>query len=99
MGSVQGEVLHSVDPGYDGIGHRLEELFPAARPGQKRLCEEDGSELALDENASLIAPIVAEQDFELSAAIKSEHSGGEQTFHITFAGSKTYGLQQGYFSG
>ncbi|KIX06843.1 uncharacterized protein Z518_04819 [Rhinocladiella mackenziei CBS 650.93] len=77
----------------------LVELFPAARQEQKRLCEEDGSELASDKNTSLIAPFVAEQDPELSTAIKSNHSGGEQIFNITFAGSQNYGLQQGYFSG
>ncbi|KAL6240401.1 hypothetical protein RBB50_012683 [Rhinocladiella similis] len=77
----------------------LIELFPAAQPKQKHLCEEDGSELASDKNASLIAPIVAEQDPELSAAIKSQHFAGAQNFNITFAGSHNYGLQQGYFSG
>jgi hypothetical protein len=69
----------------------LIELFPAAQSKQKHLCEEDGSELASDKNASLIAPIVAEQDPELSAAIKSKHSAGEQNFNITFAGSQNYG--------
>lgn len=77
----------------------LVELFPAAQPEQKRLCEEDGSELASDKNVSVIAPIIAEQDPELSATFKSKHSEGDQTFNITFAGSQNYGLQQGYFSG
>ncbi|RFU34874.1 hypothetical protein B7463_g1449, partial [Scytalidium lignicola] len=77
----------------------LVELFPAAQPERERLCEEDGSQLASDQNVSLIAPIVAEQDPELSAAIKSRQSAGGQIFNITFAGSQNHGLQQGYFSG
>jgi tetratricopeptide (TPR) repeat protein len=77
----------------------LIDLFPTARPEQLRLCKEEGSELASDENASLLAPIVSDIDPELNAALESERSGGDQTFNITFAGSKNYGLQQGYFSG
>ncbi|KAI1608988.1 small s protein [Exophiala viscosa] len=77
----------------------LVELFPAARPEQRLLCEQDGSELASDENVSLVAPLIAELDPELSAFIKSRDPGGQQNFHITVAGSTNHGLQQGYFSG
>ncbi|KAJ9500831.1 hypothetical protein H2202_003389 [Exophiala xenobiotica] len=77
----------------------LIELFPAARSEQRRLCEQDGAELASDEHISLIAPLIEEQDPELSASIKSANPGAQPNFHITFAGSHNHGLQQGYFSG
>jgi len=78
----------------------LVELFPAAQPEQKRLCLDDGTELAADDYASVIVPIVEKQDPELSAAIKAQdRQGGGQTFNISFAGSQNYGLQQGSFSG
>ncbi len=77
----------------------LVELFSAAHRSQKQLCEEEGSVLALDENASLLIPLVAEIDQELNAAIKFKSSDSGQIFNITFAGSENHGLQQGYFSG
>ncbi|KAK5553027.1 hypothetical protein LTR46_009103 [Exophiala xenobiotica] len=77
----------------------LIELFPAARSEQRRLCEQDGAELASDEHISLIAPLIEEQDPELSASIKSANPSAQPNFHITFAGSHNHGLQQGYFSG
>ena len=78
----------------------LIDLFPAAQPEQQRLCADEGTELAADENRSLIVPIIAEQDPSLSSAIQSQHPKKEgQTFNITFAGSQNHGLQQGYFSG
>ncbi|KAK5452888.1 hypothetical protein LTS15_007036 [Exophiala xenobiotica] len=77
----------------------LIELFPAARSEQRRLCEQDGAELASDEHVSLIAPLIAAQDPELSASMKSLNPSAQPNFHITFAGSHNHGLQQGYFSG
>ncbi|KAK4936631.1 hypothetical protein LTR10_022554 [Elasticomyces elasticus] len=77
----------------------LVELFPAARPEQKLLCEQDGSELASDKNVALIAGFIAEPDPELSAFTKCRDYGGQQNLNITFAGSTNHGLQQGYFSG
>jgi Prion-inhibition and propagation len=47
----------------------LVELFLAAKSAQKQLCEEEGTELASDENVSLLAPLVAELDPELGVAI------------------------------
>ena len=77
----------------------LIELFPTAQPPQKQLCEEEGSELASDEDVALLAPLIEELDPELSKAIQSKSLRQSQHFNITFAGSRNYGLQQGYFSG
>ncbi|KAK5069394.1 hypothetical protein LTR51_008644 [Lithohypha guttulata] len=76
----------------------LVNLFPAAQPEQKRLCQDEGAELAADENASLIVPIVEKQDTELSAVIKAQPTrNGGQIFNTSFSGNN-YGLQQGYAS-
>ena len=78
----------------------LIELFPDAQSAQKQLCWAEAAELAADRHASLILPIVKEQDAELKAAIKSQQAvRGGSNFSITFAGSQNSGLQQGYFSG
>lgn len=71
----------------------LIELFPAARPEKSLLYEEDGAQLASDQNVSLITPLILDQDPELNTSIQS------QNFHISFEGSQDHGLQQGYFSG
>lgn len=83
-----------------GLIDELVDLFPAAQAEQKRLCNEEGAELAKDENIPLLVPVLDEQDHELSASVKEQRTqNGGQTFYTTFAGSHNYGLQQGSFSG
>lgn len=73
----------------------LVELFPAAQPVQKRLCQEEGRALAADKNVSLLEPLLAKQDPELGAAIKQSSQDAPQAVTISFERSTNHGLQQG----
>ena len=75
----------------------LVSLFPAVLPEQKRLCAEEGAELAQDDNISLLMPLLEKQDIELSAAVKEQAAQrpGSTVNNVSFAGSTNKGLQQG----
>lgn len=77
----------------------LLELFPAAQHALKKLYEEEGQELAHDENVGLLQPLVAEEDPDLNDAIEANGKTASQTYNAYFGGSTNYGLQQGSFTG
>lgn len=71
----------------------LIDLFPTTQPEQKRLCADEGMEIAKGDSASLIVPIFAEQDPDLTSAIKSrQHKEEGQVSNITFAGDQNRSL-------
>ena len=74
-------------------------LFPVAQQSQKRLFEEEGQDLALDENVGILEPLIAEQDPDLHAVIEKSGSAARQMFNISFERSTNNGLQQGHFAG
>lgn len=83
----------------DGVKD-LVELFPAGQTVQKQLVEEEGRELASDENVALLQPLLSELDPELDAAIKASPAPMSQTYTTNFTNSTNYGgLQQGHNSG
>ncbi|KAL9624203.1 MAG: hypothetical protein Q9160_001450 [Pyrenula sp. 1 TL-2023] len=78
----------------------LVELFPAGQTVQEQLIEEEGRELASDENVARLQPLLAEQDPELNAAVKTSRELVSQVYNTDFTNSTNYGgLQQGHNSG
>jgi hypothetical protein len=77
----------------------LVELFPAAQPSQRELCDSEVSAIGGGEGMSVLKEIAAAQDKLLEQSIVKAVDGGEKSHHVVFSGSGNKGLQLGHNSG
>jgi hypothetical protein len=79
----------------------LIELFPAAQPSQRALCDIEVSTIGHSdrEGIALLREIAAAQDRLLEQAITKTTDAGNGFHHIVFSGSGNTGLQLGYNAG
>lgn len=78
---------------------RLENLFPAAQPAQRQLCEAEVLALGVGEAMSVLKDITAAQDKMLEQAITKATESTGRSYHIIFFGSGNSSFQLGHNSG